>query len=170
MRFEEPARGRRMLRRRLRRLRDPDAYGNLLADDFFVQLARTSSRNLRLALFQWIVAADFGQNDGVVMRTPQRPDFSMLDSLDLTQNFTLKAFLEHRTLTLDEHDRIFRLPRQESYQIFESLGNRHLIRPVLSDGDDEPARSEIEEELRYRVRPLLVGAVVTHLQSRNIVH
>jgi hypothetical protein len=105
------------------------------------------------------------------MRPPERPNFSVLDSLDLTQNFTLKAFVEHGTLTLAEHDRIFRLPRHESYQIFESLGNRHLIVAAATNGmRGEPARSEIEEELRYRVSPLLVGVVVTHLRTRNIVH
>ena len=170
LRFKEPESRRRLLRQRLKRLRDPDAYDNLLASDFFDRLERTSSHHLRLALFQWLMAADFGQGDGVVMEPPERPDFTILDALTLTQNFTLKAFLEHRTLTLDEHDRIFRLPRHESYQVFESLQNRRLIEPVTNDGDDLLERSEIEEDLRYRVRPLLVGAVITHLRGRNIVH
>lgn len=168
--YEEPESGRRMLRRRLRRLRDREGYDDLLADDFFSQLEKTSSRHLRLAIFQWLVAADFERSEGVVIRQPERPDFSVLDSLGLTQNFTLKAFLEHRTLTLDEHDRIFRLPRQESYQIFESLQNRHLIESVVTDDGPRPARSEIQEDLRYRVTPLLVGAVIAHLRGRNIFH
>lgn len=170
LRYEEPDAKRRMLRQRLKRLRDREGYDDLLADDFFDRLERTSSGNLRLALFQWLLAADFDQGEGVVMRAPDRPDFSILDSLALTQNFTLKAFLEHRSLTLDEHDRIFRLPRHESYQIFESLQNRQLIESVTSDDDQTPARSEIEEDLRYRVRPLLVGAVISHLRGRNIFH
>lgn len=171
LRFEEPAVGRRMLRRRLRRLRDREGYDDLLADDFFDRLQKTSSRNLRLAFFQWLVSADFGQGEGVVLRPPERPDFSVLEALGITQNFTLKAFLEHRTLTLAEHDRVFRVQRQESYQIFESLQNRHLIEPVVtSDGEDQPTRSEIQEDLRYRVTPLLAGAVITHLRSRNIFH
>lgn len=170
LRFEEPDARRRMLRHRLRRLHDRDAYDDLLADDFFDRLEKASARHLRLALFQWLTAADFGQSEGVVMGVPERPDFSVLDSLALTQNFTLKAFLEHRTLTLEEHDRIFRLPRQESYQIFESLQNRRLIDSVTADGDQKPARSEIEEDRRYRVRPLVVGAVISHLRGRNILH
>lgn len=170
LRFKEPEGNRRMLRQRLKRLRDPEAYDDLLAAAFFDRLEKTSSRHLRLALFQWLMATDFEQGEGVVMVPPERPDFTILDSLTLTQNFTLKAFLEHRTLTLEEHDRIFRLPRQESYQIFESLQNRRLIESVTSDGGDLPQRSEIEEDLHYRVRPLLVGAVIFHLRGRNIVH
>ncbi|MCH1569880.1 MAG: hypothetical protein L7S64_00935, partial [Longimicrobiales bacterium] len=177
-RFEEPATGSRRLRRRLARLlrrrlggmRDAEAHREEVETGFFERLQRTSSGDLRLALFQWLMSADFDAGDGVLLRSPERPDFSVLESLDLTQNFTLKAFLEHRTLSLEEHDRIFRLPRHESYQIFESLGNRHLIQPVAAKSSGTPERSEIEISLRYRLRPLLIGAVLTHLQGRNIVH
>lgn len=170
LRYQEPDAKRRMLRQRLKRMRDREAYEDLVADDFFDRLERTSSRHLRLALFQWLLAADFEQAEGVLMRPPERPDFSVLDALGLTQSFTLKAFLEHHSLSLAEHDRIFRLPRHESYQIFESLQNRQLIESVVADDDQTPARSEIEEELRYRVRPLLVGAIISHLRGRNIFH
>jgi hypothetical protein len=168
VRFEEPSSGRRLLRRRLRRIRDPGAYQDLLENDFFERLHRSSSGHLPLALFEWLEIADFESGEGVIMKAPDRPDFSVLESLDLTQNFTLKGFVEHRTLTLDEHDRIFRLPRHESYQIFESLGNRSLIEAVATP--DGPQRSEIGEGLRYRVPPLLTGAVIAHLRARNIVH
>ena len=170
VRFEEPSTGRRLLRRRLRRIRDEIAYEALLEEDFFDQLQRSSSRDVRLAIFQWMLTADFEGGEGVTMRAPARPNFSVLDSLSLTQNFTLKAFLEHRTLTLSEHDVVFRLPRQESYQIVESLGNRHLIEIVPESVQQAPSRSEIEGDLRYRIPPLLVGAVIAHLRDRNIVH
>lgn len=170
IRYEEPSSGRHLLRHRLRRRADPDAYRRLLEEDYFEQLHRVTGGHLGLALYHWMMAADFGTQNGVYMHQPERPDFSVLEALGLTQNFTLKAFLEHRTLTLEEHDRIFRLPRQESYQIFESLRNRHLLEPVTAEDEDIEAESEIEEDLRYRLRPLLTGAVVSHLQARNIVH
>ena len=100
----------------------------------------------------------------------ERPNFSLLESLSLTQNFTLKAFLEHRTLTISEHDEIFRLPHHESYQIFESLGNRHLIRVEPAGAGHESEQSEAQVDLRYQVQPLLVGAITSHLRARNIVH
>jgi hypothetical protein len=114
-----------------------------MPDGKFLRLHRSSSGHLPLALFEWLEIADFESGEGVIMKAPDRPDFSVLESLDLTQNFTLKGFVEHRTLTLDEHDRIFRLPRHESYQVFESLGNRGLIEAVATP--DGPQRSEIGE-------------------------
>ena len=133
-------------------------------------LQRTSGGHMRLALFQWLTAVDFEAGDGVLVRAPEKPNFSVLESLALTQSFTLKAFMEHRTLTLDEHDRIFRLPHHESFQIFESLGNRHLIGPVRASSEGEPAGSEVVEGLRYQVSPVLAGAIISHLTGRNIVH
>ena len=169
VRFEEPE-GRQLLKRRLRRRRGPEAQQELLKEDFFEQLHRASLGTLRLALFQWLQFAEFDTADGVVRMKPvDRPDFSLLEALDLTQNFTLKAFLEHGTLTLGEHDAVFRIPRHESYQIFESLGNRNLIEPI-DRKVGERRQSEIVEGLRYRVRPLLTGAVIAHLERRNIVH
>ncbi len=169
IRYEEPHVGHRLLRRRLRRMSDPEGYRRLLESDLFDRLERASSGHLRLALFLWLRSADFSAGGGLLMHAPDKPDFSILETLDLTQNFTLKAFLEHRTLTLAEHDRIFRLPRQESYQIFESLGNRHLIAAVARP-EAAAERSEVVEDLRYELQPLLIGAVVAHLRTRNIVH
>jgi hypothetical protein len=169
--YEEPTGGMHRLKRRMRRFRRAEEnFQSQLASDFFDRLHRTSGGYLSLALYQWLKAADFTTGEGVFMRQPDRPDFSVLDTLNLTQNFTLKAFLEHRTLTLAEHDRIFRLSRQESFQVIESLRNRHLLDQVSNGTEAREERSEIEEELRYRVPPLVMGAVISHLQARNIVH
>ncbi|MEM7414848.1 MAG: hypothetical protein AAF389_05070 [Gemmatimonadota bacterium] len=174
VRFEEPTTQVHRIRRWFSRIRDEEGFQEQLESRFFDALHRTSSGHLPLALYQWLSTVDFEAGEGVSVPQPSRPNFSVLDSLTLTQNFTLKAFLEHRTLTLAEHDEIFRLPRHESYQIFESLGNRHLIEvapavvaPPTEDGEE---RSEIAEELRYRLSPLLVGTVINHLRARNIVH
>ncbi|MGD8320363.1 MAG: hypothetical protein PVJ02_07915, partial [Gemmatimonadota bacterium] len=80
------------------------------------------------------------------------------------------AFLEHNTLTLSEHDAVFRITRQESYQIFESLLNRQLIEVVAATGEEDPTVSRVVAEARYRLRSLIAGALATHLASKNIVH
>jgi len=168
--YEESITAAARLRRRLRRMRDGKGMKKLLEDEYFEQLRRASGGYLGLALFLWLQSARFDSDEGVVMSLPTRPDFSVLDQLSLTQNFTLKAFLEHRTLSLAEHDAVFRLPRHESYQILESLRNRQLIEQVVLERDPGTEQSDIDLDRRYRVRPLLTGAVIAHLQGRNIVH
>lgn len=167
--YVEPTEGRRLLRRRLRRLRGTTGHQKVLEEDFFERLHRSSGGNVRFALFDWLRAADFSTSEGQLRVRPLEPmDFSFLESLDLTQNFSLKALLEHRTLTLEEHDKIFRLPRQESYQIFESLRNRNLIE-TTEDGVAEGIAG-VRGEARHRLVPLLTGAAAAHLARRNILH
>jgi hypothetical protein len=165
LRYKEP-RGRRLLQRKLRRASSPEEKRSLLADDFFDQLERACAGDLRLALFQWLQCCDFDQEDGLVIRPPVRPDYSALDSLSLGEAFTLKAFLDHRTLDLSEHDAIFRLERDESAQMFEALVNRRLIRPVGAG----PVDTSPSSRMRFRIHGLLIGAVSQHLRGRNIVH
>jgi hypothetical protein len=168
--FEEPTEGRRLLRRRLRGVRGTAGHQKILEDDFFERLHRSTHGSVRLALFQWLRAADFTSKEGELRARPIDPmDFSFMEALDLTQNFTLKALLEHRTLALEEHDRIFRVSRQESFQIVESLRNRHLVEPAAEAEGDEDI-SEVENSRRYRIPPLLEGAVAAHLSRRNILH
>jgi hypothetical protein len=167
LQYAEP-KGKRLLKRRLRKATSPEAVRSVLADDFFEQLARTSSGHMRLALFQWLQSCDFEQSEGLIIRSPTRPDFSALESLSLTQAFTLKAFLEHRTLTLAEHDRIFRISRSQSAQILESLMNRRLIAAVSGSSSEETLERDAGH--RYRIHDLLVSAVSAHLRERNIVH
>ena len=97
-------------------------------------------------------------------------DWSFLDSLDLMQSFTIKAFLEHNTLTLSEHDAVFRVTRQESYHVFESLVNRQIIEVAAEPEEGDRTVSRVVDGARYRLRPLITGAVARHLASRNIVH
>lgn len=168
--YEESITAGARMRRRMRAVRSGKGLRKLLQDEFFEQLQRASGGYLGLALFLWLQSARFDPDEGVVMTLPSRPSFTALEQLSLTQNFTLKAFLEHRTLTLEEHDRIFRLPRHESYQIIESLRNRGLIEGIARERGRDDEQSEIEGDLRYRIRPLLTGAVIGHLLARNIVH
>ena len=166
--YQDPTDSGGSLGQRIRKWRGRGGRQEVLETEFFDQLHRASLGTLRLALFQWLVAADFHTGDGQVrMGALTRPDFSTLDTLDLTQSFSLKAFLEHRTLSLAEHDEVFRLPRQESYQVFESLANRQLIEAL---GVRTAGRPEVDATMRYRIKPLLEGAVISHLERRNIVH
>ncbi len=171
LRFLEPREGRALLRRRARRLRGTEGHQRLLEQDLFEQLHRISVGNLKLAMFHWLLAADFEAKEGEVLMHPLvRPDFSVLEGLSDAQNFALKALLEHRTLTLDEYCRIFRVGRQESYQILESLQNRRLVEEMAPLASAAEEGSQLERSSRYGIRPLLVGAVTAHLRKRNIAH
>lgn len=168
--FEDPAENP-LLRRRLRRALDEEERQSVLKEHFFDRLHRLSNQNIRLALYYWLRSTVFHADRGIVRIQPLQPlSFGFLEQLEMPETFTLKALLQHATLTLDEHDQVFRVSREESFEVFSTLHKSLLIETegaVGSGNDGEPA---IDEHRRYRIRPLLTGPVEQFLRDKNIVH
>jgi hypothetical protein len=131
-----------------------------------------SAPNVMLALFYWLKSIQLDEEKQLINVLPARAlSFGFLSQFELNHAFSLKAFLEHATLTLAEHSEIFNMSEEESLEIFEALGNRLLIQPV----EEQPPSSRIEfstidEQARYRIRPLLIQPVTQFLRGKNIVY
>ncbi len=157
LRFAESRDGRVALRRQARWLRSPEKRARLVEADYFQRLHRVSGGSPRLALFHWLRSADFATAEGNLLVHPLSPLDSGIGTLDRTQGFTLKAILDHGTLTVDEHCEVARMSEPESLHILRALEEDRVIEKVRG-------------ALRYRIRPLMVDAVAAHLRSRNILH
>jgi len=160
-----------LLRRRLNRARGDEERQTILRTEYFDQLSRLAGQNLLLALFYWVRSVQVDADTSTVrVRAIEPISFAFLDAFTLSQSFTLKAFLDHATLTLAEHDRIFRVSREESHHAFESLGNLLVIEPAqAAERVAQFVFTTIDDQQRYRIRPLVVHPVLTHLRSKNIV-
>lgn len=159
-----------LLTRRLRRARTEEERQALLRADFFDRLERVSGRQIMLALLYWLRSTRM-EKERITVAPPERLSFDFLETLGLDESFTIKALLDHMSLTVDEHAELFLCPPSTSLDYFETLGNLLLIEPL--DGGEGTSRfsfSTIEESKRYRVRPHLVHPIVEYLRSRNIVH
>ncbi|QXD16503.1 hypothetical protein GQ464_006025 [Rhodocaloribacter litoris] len=172
LRFIAPeAHPRRTLPRLLRRSRTDEEQQAALRRQYFDRLHRSSGQNLRLALFYWLRSADFEADGDTLTIRPLEPlDFGFLNTYDLGRAFSLNAFLLHGTLTLDEHNRIFRLSEEEGILILESLLNQRVIEPVPAGRQDGVDASRIHPALRYRLHPLLLHPVTESLRARRIVY
>ena len=175
LRFAEPRDGRAALRRRTRRLRGKDKQARRVEADYFQQLHRASQGSIRLALFHWMRSADFAAVEGSVLVQPLNALHSGIGNLDRAQSFALKAVLDHGTLTVDEYCDVARAPAAECIHILRSLEESRLIEAVADAGTeggrtDAGSRSAHGYGSRYRIRPLMIGAVAAHLRSRNILH
>ena len=168
LRFLEPGSATPLLRQRLRAAKTPEARQTILQSDYFDRLHKLSGQNVMLALFYWLRSADFGE-DGVLHVRPAQPlSFGFLADFDLSRAFTLKALLHHNTLTLGEHNRIFRMEDEESIFILESLLNLRLIEPA--EGDAQAGQDRIRAGVRYRLNPLLLHPVTEYLRAQHIVY
>jgi hypothetical protein len=176
--FAEPAEPSTLLARRLGKAASPEERQAILRAEFFDGLFRASGPNLRLALLYWLRAADFEAAADTLTLRPVAPlDFGFLGAFDLARSFALKALLQHSTLTLAEHDRIFRTTREESFLVFESLNNLRLIQPADEATPTASGRRNgtvqigqpVREDVRYQLHPLAVAPVTNALRARNML-
>jgi hypothetical protein len=169
--FLPPAVTSSLLRRRLSRAHDHEERQVILRAEYFDLLARLTGQNLLLAIFYWVRSVHLDPETSTVrVRAIEPVSFAFIDAFTLSQSFTLKAFLDHATLSLAEHDRIFRMSHDESHHLFESLGNLLVIEPAqTSERVSQFVFTTVDDEQRYRIRPLVVHPVLTHLRSKNIV-
>lgn len=137
---------------------------------FFERLFRLTGQNILLALLYWLRSVEFdSEKDALLVKNLEPINFSFLDTLDLTRAFTLKSFLLHGTLTLEEHRRIFRLSETESTFIMESLLNLRIIEPTLAEPLTTPY-SRIVANHPYQLHPLILHPVTEFLKRLHIVY
>lgn len=174
LRFAEPHDRGAALRRRARRLRGSGKQEGLVESDFFQRLHRVSRGSPRLALFYWLRSADFAATAGSLLVQPLNTLESGIENLDREQSFALKAILDHGTLTVDEYCEVARNSNAESLHILRSLEECRAIERVPTAAREKPSAEEAAGDNaarpRYRIRPLMIGAVTAHLRSSNILH
>ena len=173
LRFAKPKDLSPLVRRRLNRARTPEARQAILREMYFERLHRLSGQNVMLTLFYWLRSTDFKAEEGILtIRPVDSLSFRFFDSFDLARAFTMKAFMLHHTLTLDEHNRIFRMDDTQSTYLLESLLNLGLIEPrnpeARRDATGNPTRIIPGE--RYRLHPLILHPTFLLLKERNIIH
>ncbi len=160
-----------LMRQRLRRARTPEAKQKLLRDAFFDGLFKASDQQIALGLFYWMSASRVDEEEDAIQVRPLEPlDFAFLSRLDLTRLFSLKAFVVHRTLSLDELDRLLRLPPDQGILILESLLSLQLIEPApVTGGEGRTEPTDVTTQ-RFRLRRLMVRPVISHLMSKRMVY
>ena len=170
LQYVEPRTGAVALRTRARRMRTTDRQRQLIEKDYFERLHRSSLGSIRLALFHWLRSADFTTVEGSLLVRPLEPLSPPTDMLGLTQSFALKAILDHGTLTASEYCEVLRTSAEECAHTLRSLEENHFIKASRPPNEERPDPSEVTPEVRYRLRPMMTGAVIAHLRSRNILH
>lgn len=157
-----------LMHRKLRRTRTEAERQVILREDFFDRLAQACGPSIVLALFYWLRSAYVGDDEHALRVRPFTPlNFSFLASLDPAHAFALKAFLEHGTLTIEEHERVLHCTRDESRDLFASLVNLLLIERATPASAS--ARRAIPDDVPYRIRSLVLQPVLTMLRARNLV-
>ena len=126
--------------------------------EYFRELHSASLGSVRLAIFHWLRCADFRSVEGSLVVRPMDAPPSLNGLLDVEESFAVKALLDHGALSPEEYGSIGRIPVEAVRHLFHSLLDLELI---------EAAGAGTE---RFRVRPIMTGALAEHLRSLNILH
>lgn len=157
--------------RRYRRAKTEQDKQAVLREDYFDKLFRATGQNIMLALLYWLRSVETDADEGVLRVRPLEPlRFSALEKFDLDRAFTLRALLEHTSLSVEEYSDIAQVPLEMSVQMFQTLGNLLLIEPFDSENGGQFQFFPIERGVSYRIRPLVIHPVSRFLRSRNILH
>lgn len=171
--FETPSLdGNPLLARRLRKAATDDERQSILRTDYFDRLERASGNNFALALFYWLQSLEMDKDSDLLNVQPVKLlNFDFLQSLSLDHLFTLKALLEHATLSLPEHSELFLIPGARSEEIFEALSSLRLVERVERRSRHERfVATASTHDYRFRIQPLLLHPVIQFLRGKNVVH
>ena len=163
LRYLEPRTGAARLRLRVRRRAGRSArHQELIERDYFERLRRLCGGSVRLALLYWLRSADFATEEGRVLVRPLEPLGARTDGLSRDQGFALKAVLDHGSVTAEEYAEIVRVRPSDGEHTLKALAaGRFVVEMAASTGGDP---------VRYAIDRLMVGPVVEHLRSHNILH
>jgi hypothetical protein len=164
--FETPDDHSTLVKQRLRRAKTPQDAQRILASEFFDGLFKVAGQNPRRALFEWIRAGTFSEHGDLLTLRPIKPlSFSYLQQFENDVAFTLRAFIFHNILTVEEHALIFRSTEAGSIMAFETLLSEGLLEAL-----DPVEGAAIVPGVRYRLRRLVLEPVIRSLEERNFVY
>ena len=172
LRFDPPEDPSPLLRQRLRKADTEADTQDVLRSHYFDRLHTQCGSNIALALFYWVRSVELAEEAMTMHVRPAKDlNFGFLERFSMQQAFVLQSLLDHGTLTIKEYSEVSQLPDDTCLELFESLGNALLIEPTTAAAHDTDSLFvTVEPGRRYRLRPLVIHPVMTHLQSRNILH
>ena len=134
-----------------------------LEERFFDDLFQVTGGNMRAAVFFWLNALEFqDQEERVHVRPCMRLNYDFIRDFEREYLFTLAELINHGGLSVREHSEVFRIDPDRSRAILESLMQMRLVEIDQSSSD--------HEAWTYSVNSVLVHPVVQNLLSLNALY
>lgn len=98
-----------------------------LEEKFFNQLYDACEGNITSALFYWIKSIKEFRNDTVFIKPLKKLDFHFLETFEIDKLLTLSNLIQHGSLTITEHQEIFKCDEEKSKTILNFLNAANLV-------------------------------------------
>lgn len=135
--------------RKLSTDQDKQDYLNTL---FFEQLSKLSAGNITVAILFWLSSIKEIKDDNLIISPVIEFEASFMQNMPAEDLFTFAAFLQHETLTAEQHAFIFNQDLQKSLLVFNRMKNKGMLSENING---------------YQVHYLLYRPVVRTLKINN---
>lgn len=106
---------------------------NALMNDFFDRLYEACEGNITSALFYWVKSIKEFKNDTIYINPLKKLDFRFLETFEIDKLLTLSNLIQHGSLTIKEHQEIFKCDEEKSKAILNFLNTANLIHFDMND-------------------------------------
>ncbi|MCX8056756.1 MAG: cation:proton antiporter [Ignavibacteria bacterium] len=98
-----------------------------LEEEFFNKLYEACEGNITSALFYWIKSIKEFKNNTIYIKPILKLDFRLLQSFEIDKLLTLSNLIQHGSLTIKEHQEIFKYDEEKSKSILNFLSAANLV-------------------------------------------
>lgn len=98
-----------------------------LEEMFFDNLYEACDGNITSALFYWIKSIKEFKNETIYLNPIRKLDFRFLHKLDIKTLLTISNLIQHGSLTIQEHQMIFKINEEESKTIMNFLNDANIV-------------------------------------------
>lgn len=141
--------------RRFNKLSSEEEQQEYLKEMFFNQLNKLALGNITVAILFWLCAIVEIRKDSLVISPVIEFDPSFLQQLPAEDLFTFAAFLQHESLSAEQHARVFNQSLQKSLAAINRLKNKGIL---------------AETPHGFQLHYLMYRPVVRTLKINNILH
>lgn len=99
----------------------------ILQEEFFNKLYEACEGNITSALFYWIKSIKEFKNDTIYIKPLKKLDFRFLETFEIDKLLTLSNLIQHGSLTIKEHQEIFKCDEEKSKAILNFLNSANLV-------------------------------------------
>ncbi len=129
-----------------------------LEEEFFNELYQACEGNITSALFYWMKSIKDFKNDTVYIKPLKKLDFRYLENFDIEMLLTLSNLIQHGSLTIKEHQEIFKCDDEKSKGILNFLNSANLIQFDMNE----------RGEKIYFINPAIYKPVEIELRKLHI--
>ncbi len=149
-----------MKHRRKYRNASEEEKQQILNKYYFDQLSKATEGNILAAMFYWLKSLGEVRDGELTVKPLQRLTFDFLHDMQVDKLLTLAMVIQHGSLAVGEHARIFGQDLHASQATLTYLANINLLVKEIDDSDED----------RFAVSRIIYKPLANELRDLNILH